>query len=255
MDEPAADTGWVGNDGTFGDMATAPEAVRTLTENKGFKGIEDLASAYSNLEGMKGAFSDPNAMHLPDAFSAEQLVTIHGKMGVPENNDGYSYTAPDGSDVNTALLDKFKGFASENKMSQDQFTGALDFYENMRTEAMAAQSESQSTAFESGSSALKEAWGEEFTDNMEKADKFSLQSGMADLFDKWGKENDPDAAKLMFELSKMTEEGKLPNAQAVITKSKQEQLGELTSNPAYTNNMHPDHKAVVDKVFKLASQG
>ena len=242
-------TEWMNTDGSFGDMASAPEDIRTLAENKGFKSAEDIAKAYTNLEGMKGEWANPESMKLPENFSEEQLVTIHGKMGVPENTDGYKYDFGD-NEVDTTLFDKFKTFASENKYTQDQFSGALDFYGSLTQEAQESMKAQLDESFNTGVQALKDAWGEEYETKAEQAAKFSVESGLSEIWEELGAYNNPKVVQKMFELSKMTEEDKLPNNR-VIEKTKAEQIAELTSNPAYTDNMHPDHKAVLAKIHKL----
>jgi len=244
---------FMNTDGTFGDMSTAPEAVRTLVENKGFKNVEDIVQMTTNLESMKGAWADPAAMKLPDELSPENLITIHGKLGVPESRDGYVYEAPDGKEILAKdTLDKFTDFASEKNFSKDQFSGSVDFYNDILTQAEAALTESETKAFTEATATLKTKWDTDFEANAEAADAFNVKSGLSELWELFpGSENHPKVVEKMFELSKLMEEGTLPNADPVPAKTNEQRLGELTSDPAYTNAMHPDHKKIIAEVNKI----
>lgn len=242
---------FMNTDGSFGDMTSAPESVRTLVENKGFKNIEDVVQMTTNLESMKGEWANPDSMKLPDAFSDEQMTTIHGKMGVPTDAKGYTFEAPKGMDVDTGLLDSFKAFAVENKMSQDQFGGAVEFYNKLAEGATAQMEELKSQSFDKGVAGLKEMWSDDYETNASAADQIAIDLGLSEHIGDLGLANDPKMVEMLFKIHSATEEGTLKKNGQIVHETKDEQIKKITDNPAFTNNMDPDHKRLVAEWQKL----
>ena len=242
---------WVNADGTLGDIASAPDEVRSLAENKGFTSVNDIAKAYTNLESMKGEWSNPDAIKIPETLSPEHVAMIQGKLGVPQSVDDYKYDFAEGSQIDDGLYDNFRNFAAENKLSTDQFKGALDFYESMTSTGKEAYEAEVQGLVAKGEEALKGKWKESYDTNIEKANGFADKSGLKDIFDNYGITNFPDVREKLYELSAMLDEGQLPNAEVTIQKTKDEQIKELTSNPAYTDAMNLEHDNVIAKLNKL----
>ena len=101
---------------------------------KGFKGVEDLVKSHTNLEqavGRKGIL-------LPtDQSKPEQVAEFRKALGVPEKEDGYEWTAPEGYDATgmdlKAIQKQFHGL----NMNKDQFKGVMDFYAGKQKEFQA----------------------------------------------------------------------------------------------------------------------
>lgn len=244
-------TGWVNSDGTFGDLSAAPESVQTMIESKGFTNVSDFATMASNLEGMKGDWANPASMKLPDSFTDEQMTTIHGKLGAPDSADGYTYEFAEGANIDEGLFGKFKEFAAGSHMSQDMFKGTLDLYESIAKDGNETYQNELKSLLTEGENKLREKHGDSYDDIVSKADSFAEKSGLGKALELYGIDKNPGIRDALYELSQTMEEGKLPGAEITTTLTKEEEIKELTGNPAYTNNMHPDHKAVVAKVNKL----
>jgi len=249
--EGTTDSSWIGSDGSFSDLSTAPESIKTLAENKGFKSVEDIAGAYTNLESMKGEFSNPDALKLPETLSEDHVSQIYGKLGVPDSVDGYSYKPADGVDVDTGLLEQFKGFASETKMTQDQFNQAIEFWNGIQSSSKESYDTELSELIEKGNAGLKDSWADSYDDNMSKADAFAEQTGLDKLFQNYGIDQFPDVKQQLYELSKITDESSLPNNKPATEKSSEEKINELLNSEAMLDRLHPDHNAVYQEYMKL----
>lgn len=235
---------FMNTDGTFGDMAEAPEALKTMVESKGFKSVDDLVGMASNLEQMQGDWNNPLSMKLPDEFTAEDLGVINGKLGVPADVSGYTFEADEAVPMDDALMSGFKEFAKTSNFTPSQFSGLMDFYTSMvKTEA--ASFETQSAAnLDSSIAALKDLWkGEgEYDKNVLLADNVVKNLGLSEEFAGLGLSSNPKLIAAMHKIGLATEEGVLPGKKpAVDEKTNAERIIEITKDPAFTNNMDPKH--------------
>lgn len=62
----------------------------------------------------------PGVYYMPDPESPEQIKALRRKLGAPENAEGYTFTAPEGGDLDAALTAQYRTWANELDMSQDQ---------------------------------------------------------------------------------------------------------------------------------------
>lgn len=241
---------WVNADGTFGDMENAPEEVRTMVEAKEFTNVSDIVKMATGLESMKGTFSDPAAMHLPEEFSGEQLTTIHGKLGVPET--GGDYKLADGETVeDQELMDSFKEFAKSNSYTQDQFSETLAFYNSATGKAKEALEQFKTDSFDKGLASIKETWKDDYDKNATAADQIAIDLGIGDHIAGLGLSNDPKMVEMLFKIYQATEEGTLKLDGGTIEKTQKEQLEEITNDPAFANNMDPKHPELFAKFKKI----
>lgn len=241
---------WVNTDGTFGDMENAPEEVRTMVEAKEFTNVSDIVKMAIGLESMKGTFSDPEAMHLPDAFSDEQLTKIHGKLGVPEA--GSDYKLADGETAeDQGLLDSFKEFAKSKNYTQNQFSETLAFYNSATGKAKETLEQFKTDSFDKGLASIKETWGDDYDKNATAADQISIDLGIGDHIADLGLSNDPKMVEMLFKIHQATEEGTLKLDGGTMEKTKAEQLEEIIKNPAFANNMDPEHPVLFARFQKI----
>jgi len=244
-----ANSGYVGSDGKFGDMSSASEPVRSFVENKGFGNVDDMVKSYTNLEGMKGDWNNPQAMKLPDTLSDEQMCTIHSRMGVPDTIEGYDWKAPEGTEIDSDMLDGFKTFAADKKMSSEQFSGAIEFYNeqmgNMAESTKVSNEEAMVQAKESATKELQDTWKDDFEKNAQLADDISKRLGLGEHLEKLGLLNDPVMISALYKIGQGTQEGKLPNNLNTPAKTNLERREDLQKNPAFLNKMHKDHTSIM----------
>ena len=130
MSDPAPTNGqaWVNDDGSFGTLDSAPEPIKDLVSKKGWKGVGDLASAYTELERFKGASPD-KLFTIPAEDDADGWSKVWNKLGRPETPDGYTtkFKAPEGLEISEDLLNQFKQYAYQKGMSDAMFNDVVQF--------------------------------------------------------------------------------------------------------------------------------
>ncbi len=131
----AADTGYVGVDGTFADGWTGREEYKANAETLGrFKSVPELAKGY--MEARTKIGKDPNSLaEIPNDTSSDEVRAAWGKAnGVPESVDGYEYNYSDDFATKLGPLDDtkmtaIKEFAhKELGLSPAKFQKLMDFY-------------------------------------------------------------------------------------------------------------------------------
>ena len=162
---PAADTGFVGSDGTFNDGWTGRDEFKDDAATLGrYKTVGDLAKGHMDLKRKYG--KDPNSMvEIPSETSSDEVKTAWSKAhNVP---DAYEYALSDEMAVKLGPLDDNKmtalrEFGKSKNWSQADFKDVLDFYHTNVSDdidAGAAQNaEAISQSFEAGTAVLKGLW-------------------------------------------------------------------------------------------------
>ena len=240
---------FMNTDGSFGDMATAPESLRTLVEAKGFKGIEDISTAYSNIEQMKGDWNNPDSMKLPKTFTDEHTAMLNERRGVPKDG-GYTYDFGD-SKIDEGLLTGVQALAKQDGWTQDQYKNTVDLWQATQANAGAAYEAEVAELKTQGEEANKTSWGDQYDTNVAKADEFAVKMGLDKLLANYGINEYPDVRAKLFEMSAMTDESALPGHKITVVPNKQERMDELMNSDAMKNRAHPEHKATHEEWLKL----
>lgn len=262
-------TEWINSDGSFGDIANAPEVVRDLATKKGYKGVEDLAMAYSNAEKKFGVEPERLVTWPKDESDVDGYKAIYSRFGVPETPDGYKfeYKAPEGIEVDDNILGDFKAKAHQLKLNNAQVNALVQYQLDLakqgsdnyskqlkeQAELQAKQSEeAQAKAIE----ALKKEHGikteAEYVDFMNKAQKMAEDAGLFQVLDETGLKDDPRVIKALHEMSKKVSDQALPNKNntqgATDNKAR---IAEITKDPAFTSPTHPQHQAIMKEYLAL----
>ena len=94
---------------------------------------------------------------------AKRLAELHGKVPtIPEKAEDYTFQAPDGVQMDQPLMDGFKDFAHKGGLTQDQFHGAIEFYNEFFLGRI-------DQAINDTDTALSKEWGADKEKNMEAA--------------------------------------------------------------------------------------
>ena len=253
---------WVGADGTFGDVATAPDGVRDLITKKGWKGVGDIATAYSNLESMKGVPPE-RMLTLPEKpDDADGWNTVYNRLGRPETADKYEFKATEGSaKLDEKLLGDFKKYAHGLGLSTKQFNDIVKFQVDASTSAMSEyekQSKSDTEAAALAAKATQDAAWNDLKGKRGIKDDAALQSlvakakkvaedvGVFDAANKLGLGDNPEFINAMIELSSRVSESALPRkADAGTATPKAQKLNEIINNPAFVDRMNPEHNKIM----------
>ena len=139
------------------------EESKELVENKGWKTADDALKSYGELEKTMGSRVK---MPSPES-SADEIRAFYQKTGCPENPDGYELTVPEGLEGmrDEGLEGVLKGVAHEQGVSKQAFEQIVGKYYE-------AMNEQMQQSREQGETALKQEFGEAYTENVEIANRF-----------------------------------------------------------------------------------
>ena len=243
VDSPnSGNSSWIGPDGKFGDMTSAPEQIRDLVGKKGYKSVEDVVSSYSELN---KKFS--SSYRLPDEMTPEITNDILTRLGRPESADKYAFDAGD-MEYNEDMLGVFKGYAHQHGLTQSQFENLVKFdIERSRQYAETMKEESEQV--------LKEKYGEEYQYKVSVADKLIDKLGLTDTLKSIGLYDHAAIKEAMLKISDMTGESSIPDNKAQSAKSNADRLSELMKHPAMHNRLHPEHASVHKEWLSLQIAG
>jgi hypothetical protein len=236
---PDAAPAWVNTDGSFGESSTIPEGIRGTVESKGFKNVEDVFKSYSNLESMKGDWSNPASMKLPESFNDDQMAQIRTKMGTPESADKYVFDG--GIDMADPGIVQFKELSFAAGKTQATFEKDMEFYQGLVELGNTQEADTKA--------AFKESLGDGYDDYISRTSAVAEKLGIE-------QSTDPAVLAVLDKVSAMTVEGTIPPPQQQSqTLSKEEKIANIQKNPAFMQKQHPQHKAIMKEYNSLFGIG
>jgi hypothetical protein len=240
--------------------ATLPDEIRNAPSMGKYATPADLAKGYLEAEKLIGK----KGVILPgENATPEEMKQFHAALGVPETFDGYELKAPDGLPEGVWNDDAAKGFAAkahELGLTPKQVQGIATWQvQNVAGALEKAGLEADGRTYEA---VLREEWGGSYDAKFEAARRASKEFGgdeatLAKLGDKIG-----DAALIrMFarigeKVAEDSPAGMGGGAQLTSQESAKAQADALVADTKgpYWNQMHPDHRATVQRVTKLFAQ-
>jgi len=268
MTDPAPQgQAWVNNDGSFGTLDSAPEPIKDLVSKNGWKGVGDLASAYTELEKFKGVSPD-KLFTIPAAEDTDGWSKVWNKLGRPETPEQYTtkFKAPDGIEIQQELLDNFKKYAHEKGMSDALFNDVVQFqldasaemqkiFQQQSEEAQKAQEEQLKVQRIEAEKALKEKYkwtkDDEYKQGILEARKLADKLNIFQTLEKKGLSDDPEIISMLVDMSKNISESALPKNEPVKQVSSKDKINEIANSEAFKNHMHPDHQKVMAEWHEL----
>ena len=254
---------WVGSDGVFGDVSTAPASVKSLVESKGIKSVEALADSYVNAASKLGVNPD-SLVTWPG--EGEDMGPIHKRLGRPDTAAEYSLDFK--SDIlSEELVKGFKDHAHKLGLSGKQFNETVKFQVDAVTSAMEIQTKETEDAEREATKVhtetvekLKVKHGiktdEEYAEVIKTAGDFAKKIGMFEYFEKQGLANDFVLNDKLIEFSKRVSIDDL--IPSLVTNGKpadKDRITEITKDPAFTDRMHPKHKDIMKEYNALHGLG
>jgi hypothetical protein len=253
---------WIKPDGTFGDLTKAPEGIGEFVSKKGWKDTPAMIQSYQALESKLSSMPSMDGMvRIPADDDAQGWQTFsHEHLGVPEKAEDYNYVAKDGAPMDDNLLSLFKQSAFKDGMPQKAFQDVVDFQVGAIVESNKQYEDKAISDREESQKAIRERFNTEDEYNaytkqaLEFADKFKLKDGTttaADVLERTGLAYDPEILEVFNTLANRTQEDSLPFGETRVIPNKDAQLKAITSNPAFTQAVHPDHPAVMEAYWAL----
>ncbi len=254
--EENGNTPWIDDGGTFGDMAKAPEAVRTFVEKKGLKDLSSMTVSYQEMESKLGSMPNTdNMVALPVEGNQESFDNFADRCGRPKSANDYLFTKTE-KDVNVPdeLLNSYRQYAYKEGMSQDAFAKTVRFQLDASNAAMDNYNSQVQKNTDDAQKAIRGRFNteDEYNDYTKKAlgyaeaYKVSDTRSLADVFEDKGLMQDPEILDVLGSLADKLVEDPMPRGTTRSNESRQAQLAAIRTNPAYLDPMHPEHQ----KVFK-----
>ncbi len=225
--------------------------VQELMSKKNWKTIDDLATGYIEVE--KFSKSDPARQVIWPADEKDETGwnNIFNRLGRPETPDKYKFENKTGIDIDAETLKEFNAMAHKQGFSQKQYEAGLAAHLNVFKNLEAKVIKQSEIDFAACDKALKEKWGTDHPKRAAAAIDMADKLKVKDLLVKKKLDNDPEILEMLDTFVSMTSEGTLKPAGGDNTKTPEQELKEIQENPAFTNNMHPDHDAVMKRYMQL----
>ena len=228
-----------------------PESVTALLAKKSWAGLEDLATGYEYLEKKVGT----NPINIPIEGDVDGWDSFYKTLGRPETPEGYEIKYSGDVKLDDGLVGGFKKVAYDAGYTPSQVNAAIEYQVKAMSEAaesyQAQQIDKANLDFENCSKALKEKWGNDLEERSNKASQMADKLGITDLLVKKNLDNDPEILEMLDKFNGLTGEDALKPQPSSTTQTKGDEIKEILSSKAFTDQMHPDHWKVLDRFNEL----
>lgn len=256
-------TDWINPDGTFGNLDTAPEPVKEFIEKKKATNIGDVLKSYSELESYKGVPAD-RFLVVPDKpDDVEGWNKIHERLGRPKTADEYKDTFTAGDiPLDKELISKFRKYAHQKGMNNEAYNSTIQFQIDAITESMkidAANKEKEVLENEANKKIavdnLKKKYNVKTDEQLQqlilKGKKVAEDTKLLSVFEKYKLMDNEEVISAMIDFSNKVTPSAIPAKTNETTKTKEERIKEIMNDKAFTDNMNPNHQAIMDEFVKL----
>lgn len=261
---------WINEEGGFNAEATdMPENVKSLVEAKGYKGVTDLADAYTNAASKLGV--DPNRLatipEKPD--DADGWNNLFNRMGRPETPDGYKpeVKVHEGQELNGDLVKNFSSVAHEIGLTNSQISKIMQFQLDLSDQYTKETAEAELKASQVAEADLKnaqaKAWDdikvqhsvktdEAMKELVEGAKTAAEKTGLLKIFEKHDLMNDPETINALIALNgNLSDSVSVDGSSHVDNRTFDEKLKSIQENPGFNDAMHPDHQKLMKEYSAL----
>ncbi|MDX1742932.1 MAG: hypothetical protein R3186_04980, partial [Ruegeria sp.] len=141
----------------------------------------DLYASYRELE--KKLASGQTKMVLDENSSEEDIAAYREQNGIPESAEGYLENLPDGliiGEEDKEMTDGFLKTMHERNAPPELVGQALDWYQQVKEDAVADQAEKDKSAKEATEDALRDEWGGEYRANINAVNNFLSKTSLGD---------------------------------------------------------------------------
>lgn len=167
-------------------------------ENKGWQNASDVIAEYRDYEKFKGVDKE-HLLQLPSSDNPDGMGEVWNKLGRPAEASGYVFEPPEGSDINTDLVESFREFAHKKGLTGSQFTDVSGWQVEQATAAQTAQAEADQIKFDADVVELKNACGTKYDEVVDMADRAAAALGLEDqVFTEMCKVSGPKVITEMF---------------------------------------------------------
>ena len=230
------------------------EDLRNDPTLSNFKDVESLAKTVVHQQKAMG-----NRVPIPK--TDEERAELYGKLGRPEEANGYEINVPSELDpyFSEESLGEFRTVAHNIGLSQQQVNALIEYQSGaIQGELQNEPSHLAAQKIET-EDALKSEWGAEYQRNINAAQRALQVYGDEDIIELMNTSagNHPAVVKMFARLGKEITEDMAKNTQtsnlAVSPLDAKDEIQSIyaTPNHAYFDNKNPEHKAAVERVRQL----
>jgi hypothetical protein len=227
----------VNQDGAQDWRATLPPEMQSEKSLEKFKGVGDVAKAYTELEKKMGS-----AIKIPGSDAKpEELDQFYSKLGRPESPDKYEFKLPDlpeGIGHDEEMQAAFKSMAHKAGLSPRQAQILMDEYSAVQLKRITEFQNADKQTVE----VLKKEWGADYEKNLGLAQRAVMEAGgqaLKDELDATGLGNSPLLAKHFASLGAKTAESTLIIGDTQVGMSEADVLAkihEIQNDPKHPYN-------------------
>ena len=242
-----------------------PAFVKTAEELKAYQGDslripgpeatdEDRTAFHTKL-----AERVPGVYYMPDPENPEQIKALQRKLGAPEDGNGYTFTPPEGGDLDEAMTAQYRSWANDLDMTQKQADGIYKKFNEYQLAAVGALKQGHDQSI----TALKAEWGVTFPDKVKKIDHLVSKYEGTDGFraELAAGNVPPHILKMFAQISDgllgegMQMVGTGGDAPAGLPPEEAKaRAAEVRAHPAFLDEAHPEHAAMVAKHLDYMKQ-
>lgn len=237
-----------------------PEELQKDASIAKFDSPATLAKSYLNAQRLLGADKIP----VPGKHAtAEDWKNVYHKLGLPEAVDKYEVKFKEGISLNDEFTKTFKEQAYNAGVLPQQAQAMADWFSDINLKAEQVIAEEKNKQFQSEQIALQKEWGQGYNVKIARAIKVLEDHGGKELVDhlnNTGFGSDSKVVKFLATLGdKLYAEHKIVNESGAITTGRtpdelKKEISSLMADKAYTDKMHPNHKAIVKDVTDLYAE-
>ncbi len=224
--------------------------------------VKALAKSYVHAQRKMGA----NRVVLPGPNADEsEWSEVFSKLGRPESPDQYKLGELDlakefTDEESKKFLNEYQEFAHKSNLLPNQAKGVFEWWLSKEREAAELQSKDLQSHSEAQLRALREEWGGEYTDNLERAKvalrQFASEDALKALREQ-GLGSNPTLLRIFADIGKnLTEDVFKGQAVSSLGMTRDEARAEIQNAFAdpdgpYLNAKHPRHADEVSRIAKL----
>lgn len=145
-------------------LSLVPEELRDHPSLSPIKDVPNLARSYINAQRLIGTDKLP----LPANPTDEDLDNIFGRLGRPEQPDGYAIQA-DGNILTEDDTTRFKEAAHALRLTPDQATGILNYYLSEASNSAEGMQVTMKEQAEQTEASLRQEWGQAYDTKLQAA--------------------------------------------------------------------------------------
>ena len=202
----------------------------------------------------------PGVYYMPDPESPEQIKALQRKLGAPEDGNGYTFTPPEGGDLDETMTAQYRTWANDLDMTQAQADGIYKKFNEYQLAAVGALKQGHDQSM----TTLKAEWGVTFPDRVKKIDHLVGKYEGTDGFraELAAGNVPPHILKMFAQISdgllgegmQMVGTGGHQPPAGLPPEEAKARAAEVRAHPAFLDEAHPEHATMVSKHLDYMKQ-